>query len=198
MVDMRSKTIQSVSRHLQWLPAHPLIPSRVSDYLNSHPTCSHHKAEGQIIGQIDIEKHRDNDSRNSVMRSCWITSVEPSVEASEIFAALKEIQSYGWLACVVMICLKHVVFLAMVIAADSNLCWGYLRLWGRIDCWWKLRRGMPNCSAVWAAQACGSIFWIVRQVVCWIIHRWISCYNWDFCDYNTVCFLVIILDCVLN
>nr|CAB3489270.1 unnamed protein product [Digitaria exilis] len=95
MVDTRSKTIQSVSRHprVEWFHGDDLmIPSSVSYYFNCHPMP---KSEGQISHLMDIEKQKDDDSGNSMMRSSYKSSVEPFVQLSEILAALQEIPNYG-------------------------------------------------------------------------------------------------------
>ncbi|CAO2152996.1 unnamed protein product [Urochloa humidicola] len=96
MVDMRSKTIQSVSKYPRdRLPGPHLVPSSVSYYFNSHPTCSsdHSMSRGQgQTSHMDIHELRDDSSRNSIS---FVSSAEPSVQASEILALFKEIPSYG-------------------------------------------------------------------------------------------------------
>ncbi|CAL4994954.1 unnamed protein product [Urochloa decumbens] len=100
IVDMRRKTIQSVSRYAgeDWLPGRALIPSGVSYYLNSHPTCSSNHGTSMGRGhtcQMDIEELRDDNSRNLMLQSSREPSLEPSVQAPEILAVLQEIPSYG-------------------------------------------------------------------------------------------------------
>ncbi|CAN6362418.1 unnamed protein product [Urochloa humidicola] len=99
MVDTRRKTIQLVSRYPAggWLPGRALVPSSVSDYLNSHPTRS---SDGTSTGQgqtrlMDIEELRDDDySRSLMVQHSRESSLEPSVQASEILAVLQDIPRY--------------------------------------------------------------------------------------------------------
>ncbi|KAL6658422.1 hypothetical protein ACP70R_004008 [Stipagrostis hirtigluma subsp. patula] len=107
MVDMRSKTLRSVSRYPggRWNVAREtLIPCRVSYYFNPCPSGS---SDGTMAGkgQVDIEPPpvalvddellTRNDGSNSTLKSCCKVSGEPAVKASAILAAFKEVPSYG-------------------------------------------------------------------------------------------------------
>ncbi|RCV37306.1 hypothetical protein SETIT_8G052100v2 [Setaria italica] len=97
-VDTRSKTIQSVSKYPggRFL-GRALIPSSISYYLNSYPICSSDGTSTSLgqTSQMDIEKLRAYDSRNSMLQSSCKSFAKPAVEASEILAALQDIPSYG-------------------------------------------------------------------------------------------------------
>ncbi|CAL4989307.1 unnamed protein product [Urochloa decumbens] len=103
-VDMKSKTLRSATQNFRgsWgTHGRTLIPSSLSYYLNSSPSCI---SNVNLMGQSHIEKPqmamvdeqvRDYDVDNLTMQSSCQPSTEPAVQASEILAALEEIPAYG-------------------------------------------------------------------------------------------------------
>ncbi|CAL4982229.1 unnamed protein product [Urochloa decumbens] len=103
-VDMKSKTLRSATQNFRgsWgTHGRTLIPSSLSYYLNSSPSCI---SNVNLMGQSHIEKPqmamvdeqvRDYDVDNLTMQSSCQPSTEPAVQASEILAALEEIPTYG-------------------------------------------------------------------------------------------------------
>jgi hypothetical protein len=108
LVNMRSKTIHSVSRREEDLGycyiRDKLTPSKVSYFFNTYPS-SGRSNDATLTGQsqIDIERSPsvvvgeqpigDGDASNPMLQP--FSSAEPYVQASEIFEALEEIPSYG-------------------------------------------------------------------------------------------------------
>ncbi|CAL4994955.1 unnamed protein product [Urochloa decumbens] len=106
MVDMRSKTIRSVSHYpgeLWMTPMETLVPSNVSYYLNSYgddggTSMGQRQVdiETQPVAIIDGQLTRSEASNNPMLHSCGKSSEEPNVvQVSEIYEALEEIPSYG-------------------------------------------------------------------------------------------------------
>ncbi|KAJ1274667.1 hypothetical protein BS78_05G079200 [Paspalum vaginatum] len=97
MVDMRRKTIRSISRAEdvlpEGMPTDTLVPSVVSDYFNSCSRVDIDKLE-VVVGDDD-NRLGDGDASNATQRSSCEALGEPCVQASEILAALQEIPSYG-------------------------------------------------------------------------------------------------------
>ncbi|CAL4994946.1 unnamed protein product [Urochloa decumbens] len=103
-VDMKSKTLRSATPYFRgsWgTHGRTLIPSSLSYYLNSSPSCirnvtstgqSHIERPQMVI--VD-EQVRDHNANNLTMQSSCQPSTEPAVQASEILAALEEIPTYG-------------------------------------------------------------------------------------------------------
>ncbi|CAN6380746.1 unnamed protein product [Urochloa humidicola] len=105
MVDMKSKTLRLATQSLGgfWaMHGDALIPSSLSDYLNSCSSCNSNVTS---TGQSHIEKPQmaivdeqvgeDYDANNLALQSSCQPSAEPTVQASEILAALQEIPTYG-------------------------------------------------------------------------------------------------------
>ncbi|CAD6255274.1 unnamed protein product [Miscanthus lutarioriparius] len=110
MVNTRSKTIHSVSRHedgLLLMRDGHLIPSNVSYFFNSYPSSG---SDGTLVGPrkkgnerpppdvvheqlIRVKRGRASITINPTLQPA--SFAEPSVQASEIFEAFHEIPSYG-------------------------------------------------------------------------------------------------------
>ncbi|CAN6374372.1 unnamed protein product [Urochloa humidicola] len=107
MVNTRSKSIQSFSCHPKALQGYDtcgvLVPSNVSYYLNPCPTSSSNSSPNSMGAERKVDAERspvrrvgNDDAGNSILlQPSSKLSGEPTVQASEILAALQEIPSYG-------------------------------------------------------------------------------------------------------
>ncbi|TVU01044.1 hypothetical protein EJB05_53525, partial [Eragrostis curvula] len=104
LVDMRSKMLRSVYSYPKGESEHRypnklLLPSKVSCYLNTQNPVSNRQTEIEPQPVAILDKQLKYDASNSkLLPSGCNTSAVPEMHASEIFAALQEISTYG-LAC---------------------------------------------------------------------------------------------------